>query len=158
MIRTGSMAAVAPIALAVALAGCSPSANAPANPSPGLWEVTQSATPLSGLPGGQPRSQTSKACLKSTDLNFTELSTQANGACTSSDVSKEPGKVHAKVVCNAGKPNASDATVNGTTTATTLHIEVVSTENLTPPGAAAPVAAKLKVVMDGKRVGECPAS
>jgi hypothetical protein len=153
------MAAVAPVALlAAALAGCSPSANAPANPTPGLWEVTQSATPLSGLPGGQPRSATSKACLKSTDLNFTELSTQANGACTSSDVSKEPGKVHAKVVCNAGKPNASDATVDGATTATTLHIEVVSTESLTPPGASAPVSAKLKVVMDGKRVGECPAN
>ena len=152
------MAAVAILVSGFALAGCSPSANAPANPTPGLWEVTQSATPLSGLPGGQPRSATSKACLKSTDLNFTELSTQANGACTSSDVSKEPGKVHAKVVCNAGKPNASDATVDGATTATTLHIEVVSTESLTPPGASAPVPAKLKVVMDGKRVGECPAS
>jgi hypothetical protein len=154
MIRTGAMTAVA----VLALAGCAPSATAPAEPRPGLWEITQSATPLSGLPGGQPRSATSKACLKASDLNFTALSQQANSACASSDVSKQPGKVHAKVVCNAGQPNASDATVDGATTATTLHIEVTSTESLIPPGAAVPVKAKLKVVMDGKRIGECPAS
>ena len=152
------MAAVAILASGLALAGCSPSGTAPANPTPGLWEVTQSQTPLSGLPGGQPRSATSKACLKAADLNFTELSTQAGGACTSSDVSKEPGKIHAKVVCNAGQPDASDATVDGNSTLNTLHIEVISNESLTQPGAAAPVKAKLKVVMDGKRIGECPAS
>jgi hypothetical protein len=152
---TVTMAAGAAILM---LAGCQKAGPTPAKPKAGQWEVTQTITAV-GVPGdAKPRSSTNKTCLKDSDLNFTELSQSANGLCKSSEVSSAPGVVHAKVVCNAGQPNAGEAVVDGKTTVDTLHIEVTSKESRPVPGGALPMEMRMKITMDGKRIGDCPTS
>jgi len=147
MLRTVLLASAA----AAALAGCKPAGPVPAKPQPGQWELTQSATMLSG-PVTAPQKVTRTACLKATDFDFTQLSDQANQLCKTSDISTDPGKVHGRIACNTGTPTESEAVVSGHTTATTMHVEIESTEADSTGGKR-----KVKLVMDGHRVGECPA-
>lgn len=147
MLRAVPLAVVATLSLA----GCKPAGPTPAKPTAGQWELTQRVTDLS-QPGAAPHATTRTACLRDADLDFTALSEQANSLCKSSDVSTTPGKVHARVSCAAGTADSSEALIDGTTTADTIKIAIDSTEH------ANGVERHLKMEMEGRRTGACPAA
>ena len=148
---------IATLVMVATLGACQSSTTAPGAPTPGLWQMTQSTTPLSGMPGVRPQSSVSKACLKADDLDFVALLRTPNADCRADDLSTVPGRVHARISCRGGKPEESGALVAGTTTAATLHIEMTTVENVMTPDAKKPVRSRLKVVVDGQRIGDCPA-
>lgn len=146
MLRAALLATIA----TAALAGCTPAGPPPAKPTPGQWELKQSASDLD-KPDVPARTATKTACLKAVDLDFTKLSDQVDQYCKASDVVHDPGKIHASVSCLAGQPNASEAVVDGTSTANTLHVEITTTQQ------DGGLTRRVKMVMDGRRIGECPA-
>lgn len=117
-------------------------------PQPGLWQQTVSAAQM-------PQPTTMKICIGETAPGSNPFNTPQQGVtCSENSVKSAPGGAEFHAVCNAqGMTVTSDGKVSGDMrTAYKVDITTKTTGPNVPPAMA-----EMKMTIDAKRLGDCPA-